>query len=1192
MKLGEVFRFEIEYRLGRLSTWIYGGLLLVLPFLMLHIVDGSSSHVNSPQMVATVSSIVGLVGMLVTAALFGDAATRDVQWKMHPLVYSTPIRKAEYLGGRFLAALAINAVFLLFVPLGQLIAAQMPYMDPRMFGPFQPGAYLQPYLLFLLPNLVLTGAILFTVAALARQLLPAFLGGIGLFVVSLFMENYRDRITDPTVAAFADPFGLSVLDDMMRYWTPAQLNSQLIGFPAALLWNRLLWLVVAVALLALLHWRFRFAHPGGSAPRNVRRRAALDAAADAEAQRTRPVAVPVAVRDFGWRTRVRQTLAVARRSLEEIAASRAFLVMLAGAVLFTFAFGWNVGSEVFGTSTWPVTHLVAETVLSVALAPVVIILIAVFAGELVWKEREVGMSAVADAAPVPDGAMLAGRFMALVGMLVALQAVLMAAGIALQAVQGYYRFELGLYLRILFGIKLADYVLLAAVAMAVHVVVNQKYVGHLVVVLFYLFCAFSPSFGIRHHLLVYGTSPGWTYSDMNGFGPYAGPFVWFKLYWAAWALLLAVVARLFWVRGRDREPRRPLAFARARLTRPLVRAAGVAAVLILGLGGFIFYNTNVLNDYRTPFDKAERLARYERRYKRFEHAPQPRITRAELRIELHPSRSAADLRGSYHLVNLTGRAIDSVHVLVDPELRARSISFDRGARRVLADDAVQYHVYALDRALQPGDSLRLRFDLGFRPRGFRNSGIPTQVVRNGAFFDRRWLPVIGYQPDLELSGADEREEHGLPPAASTPSADDARGRESRFNLRDADLVHVDAVIGTEEDQTAVTAGTLVREWRQGGRRYFHYRTDAPLSFMSPFLSAGYAVREDRWGDVALQVFYHPSHGVNVDRMFRSMKASLDYNSRHFGPYQFGQLRVVEFPRYLSFARAYPHTIAFSEGSAFLTRVNEGDVDRPFFVTAHETAHQWWGGQVMGANVRGSALLSETLAQYSSMMVMETELGPEQVRRFYDYEMDLYLRGRRIFSNREVPLLEVEEQGYLYYHKGAVAMYTLREHIGAERVNTALRRFLEKNRAGVPPFPTSRDLYAELRAVTPDSMQSLLHDLFAEITLWNVRTERARVEPTGTGAFRVTLDVTASKVRADSIGNETEVPMNDLVEIGVFAGGADEGDPGAPLYLRRHRIRSGRQTITVTVPRRPTRAGIDPLHKLIQREGGDNVVDVD
>ncbi len=90
---------------------------------------------------------------------------------------------------------------------------------------------------------------------------------------------------------------------------------------------------------------------------------------------------------------------------------------------------------------------------------------------------------------------------------------------------------------------------------------------------------------------------------------------------------------------------------------------------------------------------------------------------------------------------------------------------------------------------------------------------------------------------------------------------------------------------------------------------------------------------------------------------------------------------------------------------------------------------------------------------------------------------------------------------------------------------------------------------------------------------------------------MTLDVVAKKVRADSVGNETEVPMDDLVEIGVFAPGEGDG-LGEPLYLQRHRIRSGKQTIRITVPREPARAGIDPVRKLIDRERDDNVVEVE
>ncbi|HEV2132095.1 MAG TPA: hypothetical protein VGR27_13365, partial [Longimicrobiaceae bacterium] len=584
----------------------------------------------------------------------------------------------------------------------------------------------------------------------------------------------------------------------------------------------------------------------------------------------------------------------------------------------------------------PATHLIAGTVLGKAASVVVAVLIALFAGELVWRERDVRVNEIADAAPAPDWVFFAGRLLALILMLAAVQAVLVAAGVLLQALQGYHRYELGLYLRILFGLKMVDYTLLAILAMAVHVVVNQKYLGHLIVVFSFVFNQFAASFGVEHNLLLYGSDPGWIYSDMNGFGPFVLPWVWFKLYWGAWALLLAVVARLFWVRGR--APGGRTAQARSRLTGGAAGAAGVAVLLILTLGGFIFYNTNVLNEYSTGLEADAPWAEYERRYKRYEGVPQPRILAAQLRVEIYPDEPAAELRGSYQLVNRTTQAIDSIHLIVLPQVSARSLSFDRAAERVVDDGDLQYQVYALDRPLLPGDSLRLHFDLTIRPRGFPNQGIPTAVVRNGTYFDRRWLPIVGYQPFLELKDAKTRQDHGLPHRPEFPAPTDAQALQHREPFHDAELVDVDMVIGTAADQIAVTSGTLRREWTENGRRYFHYRTEAPLPFDAAVLSARYAVREDRWKDVALRIYHHPTHTFNLDRMVRSMKASLDYNTTSFGPYPFPELRIVEFPLYASGARAHPHTIAFSEGSAFLTRVEEGDVDRPFFVVAHETAH--------------------------------------------------------------------------------------------------------------------------------------------------------------------------------------------------------------------------------------------------------------
>ncbi len=1224
MKTGEVFRYELGYRLRSISTWSYAGFLfLIAIWTFLATADGSA-YANAPVRIAGGTAIAGLLGMLVTAAIFGDAAVRDFAAEMDPLLFTAPLRKGEYLGGRFLAALTVNALVMLAVPLGHVVATVVvESLQSVKAGPFRVLAFVQPWPLFVLPNLILTGAILYAIGALARRVIPVYLGAVVLFVTYIVAVNAAERITNPALALLSDPSGIHTLQRVTRYWTEAEQNVRLVGFPADLLLNRALWLVFATAVLALLYRRFHFAHAAERRTRRGRtaifgrvRRREERVAVEAPIRRSRPVEVPRVAGTFDFRTTARQTLAVTRRSLEEIAASRWFVGVLLGCTGVTLLVGWNVGDTVFDTSTWPVTMLVAGTVLARRVTPIIYALIALYAGELVWKDRDAKVDAIVDAAPVPEGVAFIGRFLALVVMIASMQAAQMAGGILIQALQGYYRFEIGLYLQIVFGLKLVDYLLFAVIAMTIQVLVNHKYLGHMVLLLAFLSVLTLRMLGIvDHHLLLYGTAPEWTYSDMNGFGPFLRPWIWFELYWAAWALLLSVVAALFWVRGREPGVRHRLARARALSGGSLARAAGVAIVLIVVLGSFVFYNTNILNEYLSGREAGLPQARYEKRYKRFEGAPQPAITDATLREEIYPDQRAVDLRGSYRLVNRSGVAIDSVHVMLHyPGVGVHSISFDRDSRAVVADDETGYRIFALARSLEPGDSLRLEFDVSFRPRGFPNSGIQTKVVRNGAVFDRSWLPAIGYQPVNELSNEDARRRLGLLPRQRSPGPDDVAATRRRWELRNEDLVHLDAVVGTSADQTVIMPGILRRSWTENGRRYFHYET-RPALFGANVISGRYAVLQGRWipgpgatpvprhsapprsGDatrvsdddgVALRIFHDPAHGSNLDRTLRSMKASLAYYTEQFGPYPYDELSIVEIPRYGGFGRALAHTITFTE-DYFLGRVKENQLDQPFYGTAHEVAHQWWGGQARGAAVRGRGFLSESLANYSAMMVVERTYGSEAARRVYAFQMDRYLRGRASFS-REVPLLDVEDQPYIAYRKGAIAMYTLRLALGEERVSSALRRYLEKYRDAGPPYPTSRDLYAELRAVTPDSLQYVLTDLFETVTLWDVRTERATVERTGGGEYLVSLDVVARKARADSVGHMSEVPMNDLVEIGAFAPG--EGDAlGEPLYLERQRIRSGKQTIRITVPSRPARAGIDPRHELIDRDGEDNLVAV-
>jgi ABC-2 type transport system permease protein len=550
-----------------------------------------------------------------------------------------------------------------------------------------------------------------------------------------------------------------------------------------------------------------------------------------------------------------------------------------------------------------------------------------------------------------------------------------------------------------------------------------------------------------------------------------------------------------------------------------------------------------------------------------------------------PAPREAEIRGGYRLVNMSGVTIGAIHLAPKPEVETGPAEFDLPAKLALDDQRLGHRIYTLETPLLPGDSLRLSFDVRFKPRGFTNGGIDPAVTVNGTFFEGHdWLPAVGYQPSREISGAGERRAHGLPPRPAVRSLDDI---EARRDMAHAGRISFEAIVGTAEGQVAVAPGALRRTWTENGRRYFHYVTDAPIQKAFPFHSAAYAAREARWNDVAIQILHHPDHASNLDRMVKSIQASLDYFTKHFGPYPHGQIRFVERPGRSVSLHASPVNISYQEGFALMTpQADPRGFDLPFAVVAHEMAHQWWGNQVAPANVEGAPLLSESLAWYSAMAVVEETYGHEHLRRLLSMMREAYLYPS---SRADPPLLRAYDW-FNAYRKGPFAMYALREYVGAEQVDVALRRLIEKYGSGEPPLPTSLDLYAELQAVTPDSLRYLLADLFEANTFWELSAKQVTAEQTETGPWQVTLDAQARKVVVDVNGVVTEVPMDDLVEVGVFAS-AEGGGLGEPLYLGMRRVRSGDHRITVTVPRKPARAGIDPRNLLIDVKANDNLKEI-
>ena len=1185
--------FELRYWLRSWMLWIFLFIIALLIFAATATdqvtVGGAleNTYHNAPYVIENFYSFGCLLTLLMTVAFVNSAASRDFASNTHQLIFSTPVRKLDYLAGRYLGSAFVAVLPMLGISAGILVGKWMPWVDAERWGPVNWKAHLDSIFVFALPNTFFIAAIIFAIAVLTRSTVTSFIGGLVLLTAYGVGQALTSDIRHETAAALLDPFAIRTFALATKYWTVAEKNSQALGFSHLLLWNRLIWLSAGAIIFAFAYWRFRFEE---RASRKKKR-------ADSDGRTEAPAFSPsLASQTFGVGAQWAQFLGSLRVEFLGLVKSTSFIVITCAALLNTIPSLFLNATEGYGNNSFPVTYRIIELIQG-TLYLFLVCMITYYAGVLVWKERDAGLDEIHDAMPHREWPTYASKLIALLGSIFVIVFLAMVSGILTQVFSGYHRYQLGLWVSELLAMDFTLFVFLAILAYFIHVVSPNKYAGYFAFIAVLIANTFVwRPLHVDTRLVRFGSQPDTTYSDFFGFAPYLKSWGWFTLYWSLFCLLLAIASVLLWQRGREAGWRHRLRAASQRLT-PTLRVISLSLlVAFAACGGWIYYNTEVLNRIVTEDDRDRNAADYEKTYRQYNNLPQPRVVDVRYNIDLEPERRAATVRADETVENKTESPISAFHWNdAGPDYETR-IAMD-GARPVKDDSRLNYHIYKLDPPMQPGEKRHLKFTVRRAPRGFENSPSVLEIVENGTFFNNESLsPQIGYQPGRELTNRNKRKKYGLKEKEPMPALERDCTADCRntYLSNNSDWVNVDTVISTSPDQIAIAPGSLIREWRENGRRYFEYRLDHfALNFYS-FLSARYEVQRKEWKGIRMEVYYLKEQPWNVPKMLRSIEKSFEYYTANFGPYYNKQARIIEFPRIAQFAQAFPGTMPYSESIGFIANLkNPDDIDMVFYVVAHEMAHQWWAHQVIGANMQGATLLSETLAQYSALMVMEKEYGRDMMRKFLRYEMDNYLRSRGRELLQEQPLLKVyADQGYVHYRKGSVVMYYLKEMIGEDAVNRALRRVLQQYAYAPPPYPVSYALVDALRAETPPRYQYLIQDLFYDITLFSNRTLSAAARKRADGKYDVTLQVETHKFKADAKGNETEVPVNDWIEIGAFAKPPGSNKYGKTLHRERVLMQSGVQTYRFTVNEAPDKAGIDPFSLLVDRIPDDNTKTVD
>ncbi|MBX2829242.1 MAG: hypothetical protein KTR22_13840 [Flavobacteriaceae bacterium] len=1109
--------------------------------------DATADYLNSPYGINYMLQFFNKLFLFLLPTIVGATIYKDFKAHRHSLLYSFPLHKHSYFLGKFLSAFLVVVIIVFFTYTSLMLAEQVPHLHNTKIGAFNAMGYLQSLCLYTIPNLLFSGLIVFSVVAYSRNIYAGFM----VVILMFFVQNISENIFNGHgfLIALFDPLAQNTADFITQNWTLEDKNFQLIPVEQAIVYNRIVWLTIGSALMGYVYKTFHFSeHPNF----NFRVKRKFSKVAAKSHGRLPDLNSLSITYNFTLKNQFKQIWKLSHFDFRSIAKSWMFYVFIFfGIVAVIFSIGRVTNKEEM--IILPVTHIVL-TIPAFFFTNIIMLLTFMYSGLLVHKSKTSNMDQLIDTTATTHWVFLLSKVLAIVKMQLVLLLIMLIAGLTIQLYNGYYHFELGLYLFDLFVLKFLGLLIWALLSITIHTFVRNTYLGIFALILIWLGGAALPQVGIDTRLLLFNFTEPIPYSDLNGYGHRLLPYLLVKSYWLLAGLLLLISTYLFWNRGFLFSIKERWSKAMQRWDK---RVLLVSTVLFSGffLMGFAIYKGEQKLELATTSQNAL-FENFEKTFDKYSSIElQPKITSVTLNIDLFPEESRFAIHGDYVLTNKTGNSIDTL-LLKNGFDETTTFTFDRDYRIIDKDDYVHFYVIAIDPPLAPSDSLHLNFDMSSKPATlFEND---SKVLGNGTFIKNNIFPRIGYF---------------LNRASKHPT--DTTARRQNYYTQGADLVDLKTIISTSKDQIAVAPGTLVKQWKENDRNYYEYQSDSKIKNSYSFNSGDFEVVEEAYKNTIFKIYSHKNHTYNVDNKLRGLKASYDYNTQYFGDYLHQETRVIEFPMTEgSFASVMANSIPTSE-MRFISNSTEEKVDLAFYTQAHELTHHWFGGRLIPADALGAVLLTESITEYISLHIYAKEFGKDKALEFLKLQRERYLRGRTQ-AQEEPPLYLVKgEEQYLSYGKGTIAFNTLGHYLGKEEMHRILRTFLEEYSDS---YPTSTDLLKFLKQHVPGPLLSIVEDYFETVTL-----HEASLNSVTFNSNEVGLDFDYSKFRNNKVF--TDIELNDPIEIGFY------DDDGKLMALETVRVKSGNNAVTIPLDQRPTKVILDPHALLIENDIMNNTYDL-
>ncbi|RKE95376.1 ABC transporter permease/M1 family aminopeptidase [Ichthyenterobacterium magnum] len=1181
----QLFNFEIFYQLKQRAFPIFAILFLALGvFVGRQGFAPKGINFNSVYQVYFHTSLFTLGSVFIIMFFAISAMLRDKQHNMEGLIYSSSIKKAHYFWSRFLGTFIFSLIAFSPFLIGYAFGNYFFDLDPERIANFRLMTYLQPWLYMVLPNVFICSTIIFSVSTLTKNSTATYVSAVFIymlyFVSSIFLNSPLMAQAVPAspesmvIAAVADPFGIAAFFEQTQYWTPFQKNTQLLSFSGLFLLNRLVWVLVSIGVLLTTYRLFSFRKSSKKIKKEAKQKK----------EKIKLVAYQPKKGLHNFKAQRMAFVSLLKLELKSVFKSLPFIAVLLMWLFIVFSelYSTVISGGAYGVSVYPFTNQLIDLIVD-PLTIFSLILIIFYSAEIVWKERNINFNNIVDATPVKNWVFYTSKYTALVS----LPMILITTGIIMcmifQVSLDYTNFEFSLYASLYYhyGVQL---IVFSMIALFVNSFSKSKYIGMGVFGLIVFLSLKSRTLGLEHPLTSLGFMPRIGYNNMDGFSSVSNLFNHLSIYWLALGLLLSFISFKVWNRGVVTNISSKLKQLKKGWATIQKIALILCLLLFVGAGSLVFYNANIVSNYETSADNLDFSENYERKFKKYESLERPIRITVKTEVAIYPKERMYTVIASQVLKNNSDQPL--TEIFITERIPLENVKIEN-AHLVSHDKFYGTHLFQFNKPLQPNDSVKFRFELKKELKGYQED---NSIVKNGTYINRfgNFEPILGYSKGLEITNKIERQKRNLPKRLEKDNSDAHMVLED-FNF---EKIKFETIISTDNNQTAISSGQLIKEWSENNRSYFYYKSTNKIMPAVGYFSAKYKIQKTNYKGVSIEQYYDANHNFNIKDIENSVKQTLDYCQENFGAYAFDHVRIVEVPAHWPFGGfAHPGVISMVEDRLYLSDVsNEDTFNLVAKRTIHEVAHQYWGHILSAKPVAGGSLFVEGFAKYTEAVVLEKMYGKKALYTLSENARSRYFTGRSYEGDVEPAAYKVNGQSYISYGKAYTILMALRDLIGESQVNKVLKTITDRHRNINKLEANTIELLDEIYKVTPQEQHVLIDDWFKKVITYDLGIEDGFYKALDNGTYEVTVKIKAKRFETLISGETRQITINEPIKIGVFTTHPSSvKEESSILYYQSNTINKEETEIKLIVNELPKYISVDPFGTRSDENFTDNLL---